>query len=599
MTATRKRGLSLIVAAGPVLLALAWSFFCPWLVALPRASATALYPIELAGAVVVALFAWRATRAAMALGPRGAIILGGVVALFGTSASVAAGLTVLTPIGIAEAAATALAGVGVTLLIALLVTLLAWWRLGHLHKLDSSEPSGRAVPLRALAAGAAGALAAAAWALATAHVLGQLHFDSEQNAVDEARDLAAIVAERALISEELDAFDATLLPPGGFIVALDDKEQVVAGVGVAPGTRVNTERRAVDRCRVGHRTLPCAVRRLVDGTIIAAAVPPRPIARAVVLGFLFAGLIVAAVALALGALIGGGVGADLRRVTETLDALGTTTRALDQPIVAVSNDEVGALATALGRLRARLSPGLAEYQAALEKAEAADRTRSDFLTLISAELRTPLDRILTAARTLLDPASAPLSDEQKEDVRIVLTSVTHLIELIDEVLDLSAIASGQVMLRMNPVDVGRLVGDVARAQRPLVQKGVEIKLSIGTPSPTAHADERRLRQVVTNIISNAVKFTERGSIELSVQTEGGHIVVRVQDSGPGIAEEQLPKLFSEFVQLGSLTHRARGTGLGLAICKRLVEAHGGQVTAESQLGVGSTFCVILPAGSAS
>jgi signal transduction histidine kinase len=180
-------------------------------------------------------------------------------------------------------------------------------------------------------------------------------------------------------------------------------------------------------------------------------------------------------------------------------------------------------------------------------------------------------------------------------VRIVLTSATHLVDLIDEVLDISAIATGQVSLKLGDVDVGQLVGDVAKAQRPLVQgKGVEIKIDIESPSPHARADERRLRQVVTNIISNAVKFTDKGSIEISARKEAERVVVSVKDTGPGIAEEQLPKLFSEFVQLGSLKQRARGTGLGLAICKRLVEAHGGQVTAQSKPGEGSTFCVILP-----
>ena len=148
-------------------------------------------------------------------------------------------------------------------------------------------------------------------------------------------------------------------------------------------------------------------------------------------------------------------------------------------------------------------------------------------------------------------------------------------------LDISAIATGQVTLKLGDVDVGQLVGDVAKAQRPLVQhKGVEIKIDIESPSPHARADERRLRQVVTNIISNAVKFTEKGSSRSSRVNRDGE---RDRRLGQGHRprhrpEEQLPKLFSEFVQLGSLKQRARGTGLGLAICKRLVEAHGGQVS---------------------
>ena len=352
---------------------------------------------------------------------------------------------------------------------------------------------------------------------------------------------------------------------------------------------------SADLCRVGRRALPCAVRRLVDGSIVAAAVPTVAIAPTVVLGFGIAGLIVALTALGIGALIGGGTARDLARVATTLDELGRSPRGLDRPVVALSNDEVGDLATALGKLRARLQPGLADYQAALEKAQGADQARTEFLTLVSAELRNPLDRILAGARMLLDPGAEKLATEQKEDVRIVLTSATHLVDLIDEVLDISAIATGQVSLKLSDVDVGQLVGDVAKAQRPLVQhKSIEIKIDIESPSPHARADERRLRQVVTNIISNAVKFTEKGSIEIGARQDGEHVVISVKDTGPGIAEEQLPKLFSEFVQLGSLKQRARGTGLGLAICKRLVEAHGGHVGAESTLGKGSTFRVTLP-----
>jgi signal transduction histidine kinase len=608
MTPTnRKRpGLGWVAAAGALALALAWSVLCPWLVALPRAHAAALIPVEAAGALVVGLLSWRASRGALALGPRGAVRLGGVVALTGTAASLAAGLVLLRALGAAAAVALALAAGGATLCIGIIVMLVAAWRIGRRRADGEPEPAGtpsakatagRSVPLRALMAGAAGLLATAAWALASGHVLGQLHADAQRHAIDEARDLVAIVAERALISDEIDAIAPTLAPAGGYLVSLDDAGRVVGGVGVGvpPGTEV--EMPSPDLCRVDHRALPCAVRRLVDGSIIAAAVPAVPIAPGVVFGFALAGLLVALTALGIGGLIGGGTARDLARVATTLDELGKSTRGLDRPVVALSHDEVGDLATALGKLRARLQPGLAEYQAALDKAQAADQARTEFLTLVSAELRNPLDRILAGARTLLDPAAEPLTDEQKEDVRIVLTSATHLVDLIDEVLDISAIATGQVSLKLADVDVGQLVGDVAKAQRPLVQqKAVEIKIDIASPSPHARADERRLRQVVTNIISNAVKFTDRGSIEIGakIDREGERVVVHVKDTGPGIAAEQLPKLFSEFVQLGSLKQRARGTGLGLAICKRLVEAHGGQVTAESTVGAGSTFRVILP-----
>jgi signal transduction histidine kinase len=576
---------------GAVALAVGWCVVCPWLSGLSPMRAASLLPIQAAGALAVGLLGWRYSIGAGAVGPRGAVRLGGVIAIAGAAASAVTALTLFRPVGAAASVALALADGGVAICVALVVALAAMWRLGRRR---ADDAIGRAVPLRALMSGASGLLATAAWALASGHVLGTLHGDAEHHAVDEARDLVAIVAERALISDGIDVLAPALAPPGGYLVTLDDDFRVLdgIGVGVPAGIEVQVTR---DACRAAHRSLPCAVRRLLDGTIVAAAVPAVPLAASVVIGFLLAGVLVALTAFGIGGLIGSGTAHDLIRVAQTLDELGRTSRGLDRPVVAISHDEVGDLATALGRLRARLAPGLAEYQQALDRAQAADQARSEFLTLVSAELRSPLDRILAGARTLLDPAAEPLSDEQKEDVRIVLTSTTHLVDLIDEVLDISAIATGQVSLKLADHDVGQLVGDVAKAQRPLVQqKSVEIKIDIETPSPHARTDERRLRQVVTNIISNAVKFTEKGSIDISVHKDGERVVIGVKDTGPGIAQEQLPRLFTEFVQLGSLKQRARGTGLGLAICKRLVEAHGGQVTAESQLGVGSTFRVILP-----
>jgi signal transduction histidine kinase len=236
-----------------------------------------------------------------------------------------------------------------------------------------------------------------------------------------------------------------------------------------------------------------------------------------------------------------------------------------------------------------------DYRSALERATAADKARDEFLQLVSIELRGPLDKIISGAQLLIADTADPLTLEQREDMKTVLAASRHLTELIDEVLDISAIATGQITLRLAPVDLGQLVSDVAKIQRPIVQKkGVEVKVAIDQPSPVVRADERRMRQVLTNIVSNAVKFTESGSIEIIVKVDDKLVGVSVKDTGPGIPADALPKLFREFVQLGSLKQRAHGTGLGLAICKRLVEAHGGEVSAESELGVGSTFRVRVP-----
>jgi signal transduction histidine kinase len=437
--------------------------------------------------------------------------------------------------------------------------------------------------------------AAAAWALAAGHVLGQLHADARRQAVDEARDVVAIVAARSLAFGGVDSITPTIVQAGGFVASVDEQGRVVDAMGtdLAAGTRIVQPER--NRCLIGRRVYACASSRLLDGSIIVAGLRGLPIQPGALVGLALPGLLVALVALILGGLVGGGTARDLDRVSHKLDDLGRDPKSLEQPILALSNDEVGELAIAIGQLRGHLAPRLGEYRAAVERAQAADHARAEFLAMVSTELRSPLDRILAGARTLLDPAAEPMTAEQKEDVRIVLTSTTHLVDLIDEVLDVSAIASGQVTLKLGDVDIGQLVGDVAKAQRPLVQqKNVEIRVHIAEPSPHARADERRLRQVITNLISNAVKFTEKGSIDIAVSRESERVTVTVRDTGPGIAAAQLPRLFSEFVQLGSLKQRARGTGLGLAICKRLVEAHGGKVSVESELGRGSTFTVSVP-----
>jgi signal transduction histidine kinase len=249
----------------------------------------------------------------------------------------------------------------------------------------------------------------------------------------------------------------------------------------------------------------------------------------------------------------------------------------------------------------RLRPGLVEHDEALSRAHAADRERDQFRALVSDELRAPLDRILDAARTLLEDSAAPRTPAQREDIRLIVSSSTHLTELIEEVLDLSAIATGQVTLRTGEVDLVALVTDVVRAQRPLIgTRPVELRVEASGKVPRLIADERRLRQVVTNLVSNAVKFTVEGSVTISVKPnqpdkdQDGGVLLEVTDTGPGIDAAHLPKLFTEFVQLGTLRQRARGTGLGLAICKRIIDAHAGTILARSEVGVGTTLAVRLP-----
>ncbi len=287
---------------------------------------------------------------------------------------------------------------------------------------------------------------------------------------------------------------------------------------------------------------------------------------------------------------------EFERLHRAVDAL-SEPDGLTRPIYVEGNDELARLGHSLELLRARVGPTLTEYQEAAAEAESADRERTAFLKIVTAALRKPLEQIVAAAEALLSPDAEPLAKEQAEDVRIVLSSSRHLTDLIDEVLDISVIASGQVHLRVASFDLAQLISEVAKAQRPLVQrKSVELRLSIAPATIMVRADERRLRQVVTNLCSNATKFTEKGFIEVGteVDTSGTTVEVFVRDTGPGIAADAISRLFTAFVQLGTLKQRAYGTGLGLAICKRLVEAHGGSISVKSTLGEGSQFGFSLP-----
>jgi signal transduction histidine kinase len=567
-------------------LGVVWAYACPWLIGLPWELANPVRPTLFACALGAGLLAVVLTPRYL-LGSAGAVRVGGSLGTGGLAGAALASVSAARDLGSAPATALGLCAAGTAIVAGLFCAIGAFRTERRRHRTDG-ETDG--VPIRTLVAGACGALAVGAWALASGHVLGQRHTDADRHALDEARSLCAIAAERTVIGEtapvrEIELIAPALAPPGGYLATVDDNGYVLGGVGVgvSPGTPLHIAEGPPTLCRISRRTLPCAVRRLTDGTRVVAAVPVIPIGGDVVLTFGLVGLAVALSALAIGGLVGASTARDLERVSSTIDDLRRGAKDLERtldltkPIVVASLDEVGDLAASLGRLRARLAPMLGDYRDSLARSQAADRARDAFLGLVSVELRSPLDEIIAASRALLDARAEPLTPEQRDDVNTVLSASNHLTDLIDEVLDVSAIASGQVTLRVSDVDLGALVTHVAKAQRPLVKsKGVEVRL------------------LITNIISNAVKFTERGAIDVVVRESAGRVEVRVKDTGPGIPADALPKLFREFVQLGSLKQRAHGTGLGLAICKRLVEAHEGEVGAESVVGEGSTFHVSLP-----
>lgn len=259
-----------------------------------------------------------------------------------------------------------------------------------------------------------------------------------------------------------------------------------------------------------------------------------------------------------------------------------------------SVDQVGLLTSAFNVLVERFAAAEHAYRQDLTTAQAHDRDRSAFLAALSHELRTPLNAILGFADVLLAEVDGPLSDEAREDLEIVRKSGDHLRSLIDDILDLSAIESGELRLSCGPVDLRAVASHVMQEARATLQ-GKPLELVITGAGASAWADERRLRQVIGNLVGNAVKFTREGRVEVMVETTGTTSRITVSDTGPGIAEDMRAAIFEEFQQAGDLQARRAGSGLGLAITRRLVQAHGGSIELSSRLGVGSRFTVTLPA----
>jgi len=257
-------------------------------------------------------------------------------------------------------------------------------------------------------------------------------------------------------------------------------------------------------------------------------------------------------------------------------------------------DEVGSLASAFNELVGRFVEAERAYRADLERARGADRDRAAFLAAVSHELRSPLNAILGFADLLLAEVDGPLTVSAREEVDQIRGSGGHLLELINDILEFSALEGGQLKLSRSKVDLAQTASEVLReAAGVLGARPVTVRLS-GETDVVIEADPRRVRQVFTNIIGNAIKFTERGEVVVHVSLQGAYARVSVKDSGPGISAEEKDQLFEEYRQAKEERRRRRGTGLGLAIARRLVLLHGGYIEIDSEVGRGSTFHLIFP-----
>jgi PAS domain S-box-containing protein len=228
----------------------------------------------------------------------------------------------------------------------------------------------------------------------------------------------------------------------------------------------------------------------------------------------------------------------------------------------------------------------------------ASRLKSEFLANMSHELRTPLNAIIGFSELMYRGKVGPLADNHHEYLGDILSSSKHLLQLINDILDLAKVESGKMEFRPEKVDLTKLVGEVRDILRGLAgNKRLRMETEIEAGVGALVLDAARIKQVLYNYLSNAIKFTpEDGSITLRIATdEPGWFRLSVTDTGIGIAASDLDRLFVEFQQLdASIAKKFQGTGLGLALTKRIVEAHGGRVEVSSVLGAGSTFSAVLP-----
>lgn len=257
------------------------------------------------------------------------------------------------------------------------------------------------------------------------------------------------------------------------------------------------------------------------------------------------------------------------------------------------------LATEVRRTAQRLEAQSDELSRLNEELDRANRAKDQFLASVSHELRTPLNSIIGFSDLLLTQETGPLSDQQRDFLETVTRNGRHLLQLINELLDLARIAAGRLQIAAEPLDLEPVLREAVDSVRAQAEDRKQALVLEPPPEPlTVSADRVRLRQVLLNLLSNAIKFTpDGGRITVSARTADGGADVRVAvtDTGIGIAPADQARLFHEFVQLdASAGRRYEGTGLGLALSKRLIELHGGTIGVQSTLGRGSTFWFTLP-----
>jgi signal transduction histidine kinase/DNA-binding response OmpR family regulator len=284
------------------------------------------------------------------------------------------------------------------------------------------------------------------------------------------------------------------------------------------------------------------------------------------------------------------------RVTGALDVQSVEANAFSDDDVAVLQILADQIAIAIDNARS-----FEVAQRAMEEIREADRLKTQFLANMSHELRTPLNSIIGFSRVILKGIDGPINDVQREDLQAIHSSGQHLLRMINDILDLSKIEAGKMELSIDEVDITEIIKSAMSTAIGLVkEKPIQLIKDVPEDLPIVLADSTRIRQVLINLLQNASKFTDEGSITVKAQVQTGstgqeEVYISVKDTGIGISKEDQEKLFEPFSQVDdSPTRKTGGTGLGLSISRRMVEMQGGQIGLESAANEGSTFWFTIP-----
>jgi signal transduction histidine kinase len=249
----------------------------------------------------------------------------------------------------------------------------------------------------------------------------------------------------------------------------------------------------------------------------------------------------------------------------------------------------------LGTLAANLNRMNDELGQLYQQLDIANRHKSQFLGNVNHELRTPVSAIISYAGLVLSDTEGRISELQKDNLQDLLNNAERLLHMIDSLLDITKIEAGRLEVRIEAVELEEIIRSAASTIESSLNKNhVQLIRNIAPDLPVLNTDRDKLKQIVLNLLDNAVKFTERGEVKISALRKNGALKLEVSDTGIGIRKEDLNRVFEEFHRGGSTAKKFRGTGLGLAIVKRLVGLLGGSIEVSSEVNVGSTFTLTLP-----